>query len=203
MIKLFMMRYKLYNMYKSWNKTKNFTMLKQIKKLEKEIEHKERVYLFNQTCFIYCPRCENELIFESHVKTTKFLEYYKCCKCGEESAWNFDIAPAPIRVKYPDNHEYNERVKLGEIKPEDELTEKELKILSSIAKQIYFKHDDKHGFELDMDEVDAEIVNSLNYKLKEMGKGDIVEAVKLQRGTIWSNVGLKLKYRSVEYENKR
>lgn len=204
MFELFTIRYKLYKMYKSWDRTKNSTMLKQIKELEKEIEQKEKTYLFDQTCFIYCPRCGNELIFESHDRTSEYLEYYKCSKCGEESAWNFDIAPVPIRVKNPNVFEYNERVKSGELKPENVLTELEIKQLRIIVSSIYFRHDDKHRYEIDFDSMNEEIVNMLNLKIKEFGKSDEIEAIVMPSNIkCLSTVGLKLKYRSVDYENKR
>lgn len=198
MLKLFIMRYKLYKMYKSWDKTKNSVMLEQIKQLEKEIEQKERKHLLKQTCFVYCPKCTNELTLDSHDRTSEYLEYYKCSRCGEESAWDFDIAPVPIRVKDPEAYEYNEKIKSGDIKPESALTELEMKQLKTIINSIYFKHDDKFRYDIDFHSMNAEIVHFLNLKLKEFGKDDIVEAIVVPSEIeCMSTVGLRLKYKEV------
>ena len=61
-------------------------------------------YTFNkfrkpkQTCFIYCPNCENELISsDSFIEDRDGLVKYRCTKCGRVSFWDFIHYPAPIR----------------------------------------------------------------------------------------------------------
>ena len=51
-----------------------------------------------QRTFIYCPKCDNELISSnSFVKDTDFV-YYKCINCGAKSKWDFDFL-TPILVE--------------------------------------------------------------------------------------------------------
>ncbi len=51
-----------------------------------------------QSTFIYCPKCDNELISSnSFVKDTDYV-YYKCSNCRYESKWDFDF-PCPILIK--------------------------------------------------------------------------------------------------------
>ena len=55
-----------------------------------------------QRTFIYCPKCNNELIKNGNlIKDTDFV-YFKCSKCGNESKWDFDT-PCPILIKESDN----------------------------------------------------------------------------------------------------
>lgn len=50
-----------------------------------------------QTCFIYCPRCRNELISsDSFVEDRDGFIKYKCTKCGNISFWDFIHYPAPF-----------------------------------------------------------------------------------------------------------
>ena len=51
-----------------------------------------------QTTFVYCPKCNNELVKNGDlIKDTDFV-YYKCNKCGHESKWDFDT-PCPILLE--------------------------------------------------------------------------------------------------------
>ena len=56
-----------------------------------------RRYKNKQHTFIYCPRCNNELI-----KNGRFIEdndgivKYRCSKCGSISFWDFASCPVPI-----------------------------------------------------------------------------------------------------------
>lgn len=51
-----------------------------------------------QKTFVYCPKCNNELVRNGNlIKDTDFV-YYRCSKCGHESKWDFD-APCPILVE--------------------------------------------------------------------------------------------------------
>lgn len=45
-------------------------------------------------CLCRCPECDSPLNNQT-VKEVRDFIYYKC-KCGCESKWDFDIAPAPI-----------------------------------------------------------------------------------------------------------
>lgn len=50
-----------------------------------------------QTCFVYCPRCHNELVSsESFVEDRDGFIKYKCTKCGNISFWDFIHYPAPF-----------------------------------------------------------------------------------------------------------
>ena len=59
---------------------------------------KDEKYRRQQNTYVYCPKCNNELVKNGNlIKDTDFV-YYKCSKCGHESKWYFD-APCPILVK--------------------------------------------------------------------------------------------------------
>lgn len=63
------------------------------KKEYQELQHKR-----GQNTFIYCPKCDTELISSnSFVKDTDYV-YCRCRNCGTESKWDFD-APCPILIK--------------------------------------------------------------------------------------------------------
>ena len=54
-----------------------------------------------QTCFVYCPRCHNELVSsESFVEDHDGIVEYKCDKCGEVSFWDFAHYPVPYLLEY-------------------------------------------------------------------------------------------------------
>lgn len=47
--------------------------------------------------FIYCPKCNKELIKNGHfIENNDGIVKYKCAKCGEISFWDFANFPAPI-----------------------------------------------------------------------------------------------------------
>ena len=56
-----------------------------------------------QTTFIYCPKCNNELIKNGNFIKDTDLVYYKCSKCRKESKWDFD-APTPILIEEEKNN---------------------------------------------------------------------------------------------------
>lgn len=54
-----------------------------------------------QRTYVYCPKCNNELVKNGNlIKDTDFV-YYKCSKCGHESKWDFDT-PCPILIEGDD-----------------------------------------------------------------------------------------------------
>ena len=58
----------------------------------------------NQKTFCYCPICRNELCSTNSYLFYRLceeggFEFYKCSRCGCQSKWNFDIAPAPILIE--------------------------------------------------------------------------------------------------------
>lgn len=63
---------------------------------KKEEYQKMKVATTNQTCFIYCPKCDKEMSTKSIIEDTDFV-YCKCEHCGTKSKWDFD-APCPILV---------------------------------------------------------------------------------------------------------
>lgn len=72
-------------------------------RLDKE-EYQELLHKKGQNTFIYCPKCDTEMISNnSFVKDTDFV-YYKCKCCGTKSKWDFD-APCPILVDYDSKEE--------------------------------------------------------------------------------------------------
>lgn len=82
----------------------------------------------SQTCFIYCPGCEQELISRVGVDGTKLHDktdqgewhvMYLCGVCKTSSSWNFDIAPAPLIMGASTNRTWiwDEGNKLVEIEP--------------------------------------------------------------------------------------
>lgn len=49
-----------------------------------------------QTCFVYCPRCRNELVSSnSFVEDKDGIVKYKCDKCGNISFFDFIHYPVP------------------------------------------------------------------------------------------------------------
>ena len=66
---------------------------------------KDRKDIKGQKTFIYCPRCQNELIsgmgYSSEhlhgMNKERILEWFKC-RCGTITKWDFD-APTPILVE--------------------------------------------------------------------------------------------------------
>jgi hypothetical protein len=49
-----------------------------------------------QTCFVYCPRCHNELVSSnSFVEDKDGIVKYECDKCGKISFWDFIHYPVP------------------------------------------------------------------------------------------------------------
>lgn len=50
-----------------------------------------------QTCFVYCPRCRNELVSSnSFVEDRDGIVKYECSRCGIVSFWDFAHYPAPV-----------------------------------------------------------------------------------------------------------
>lgn len=50
----------------------------------------------SQNCWIYCPKCTNELISSQSFVSDEEVVTYKCTKCGEVSRWDFDTFPVPV-----------------------------------------------------------------------------------------------------------
>lgn len=49
-----------------------------------------------QTCFVYCPMCQNELVSsDSFVEDKDGIIKYKCDNCGNVSFWDFAHYPVP------------------------------------------------------------------------------------------------------------
>lgn len=93
MIKLLLMRIKLYRLCKKNEDHRT------IHELKKNIFVEEMMYLYNQTTFVYCPKCECELI-SSDISLVEDLElvHFDCKNCDTKSVWDFD-APSPILIK--------------------------------------------------------------------------------------------------------
>ena len=74
--------------------------MKIFNKLKKILEHRRKRN--NQTCFIYCENCNNEMCSDnSFISDTQDENgdnhvLYKCEKCGLNADYNFDIAPLAI-----------------------------------------------------------------------------------------------------------
>lgn len=59
----------------------------------------ENRYKKSQKTFVYCPKCNNELISsQSFVSDGEFVTY-KCKGCGLISHWDFDTYPVPVLLK--------------------------------------------------------------------------------------------------------
>lgn len=52
-----------------------------------------------QTCFVYCPQCNTELISSNSFISDKNFVTYKCKNCKEVSEWDFDSFPIPVLIK--------------------------------------------------------------------------------------------------------
>lgn len=61
----------------------------------------------NQTLFVYCPKCKNELVSSnSLVKDDGYIVKYKCDKCVNISFWDFASYPLPYLITCADDCEY-------------------------------------------------------------------------------------------------
>lgn len=49
-----------------------------------------------QTCWVYCPFCDLELVSSNSLVLDKELVTYKCERCGAVSTWDFDSFPVPV-----------------------------------------------------------------------------------------------------------
>lgn len=112
MFKLIYLKLKLYRLQKKHNKLCDKEIYLQIKKLEGEIYVAERRHIYNQSTFVYCPCCNQELIgsislFEDPYESKTIrdrngdsakLVKITCERCGVVSLWDFD-APAPILMR--------------------------------------------------------------------------------------------------------
>ena len=50
----------------------------------------------SQRTFVYCPRCNNELVRNGHfIKDNDGIVKYECSKCGNVSFWDFAHFPVP------------------------------------------------------------------------------------------------------------
>jgi len=64
----------------------------------KIMDYKYKKEKQKQRTYVYCPKCDNELIKNGNlIKDTDFV-YFKCSKCGYESKWDFDT-PCPILIE--------------------------------------------------------------------------------------------------------
>lgn len=63
-------------------------------------EYQKIQYKQGQRTFIYCPKCDFELISSNSHKYMRKdgIEVFKCKKCGYESEWDFDFI-CPILLK--------------------------------------------------------------------------------------------------------
>ena len=61
-----------------------------------EIINKHR-FKKKQYTFIYCPKCNKDLIKNGHfIEDNDGIIKYKCAKCGEISFWDFANFPVPM-----------------------------------------------------------------------------------------------------------
>lgn len=66
-----------------------------------------RLKFKNQTCFVYCPKCRNELVSSnSLVEDNGYIVKYKCDKCGNISFWDFASYPMPYLITCANDCEY-------------------------------------------------------------------------------------------------
>lgn len=75
-----------------------FRWLFWVYKLDRK-EYQEKLHKEGQNTFVYCPKCNTELISSnSFVEDTDFV-YYKCANCSTMTKWDFDFL-CPILVEY-------------------------------------------------------------------------------------------------------
>lgn len=98
MIKLLLMRIKLYKLCKKHKSV--LEGVPEIKEMKRRIYEAERIYLYNQRVFMYCPGCGCELLSSDNCSISEpNLVYFECHNCDTGSTWDFD-APAPILIKH-------------------------------------------------------------------------------------------------------
>lgn len=66
-------------------------------RLDKEEYQKKVVNEGKRYSFIYCPKCDADLIENNSFYEDTDYVYYECTNCGTKSKWDFD-APCPILV---------------------------------------------------------------------------------------------------------
>lgn len=71
--------------------------------LEKVKQKRDKELLKYSSCLVYCD-CGNELtttnsFVSDEGEQGKNVVTYRCSHCEQESKWNFDLAPAPIKIK--------------------------------------------------------------------------------------------------------
>lgn len=97
--------FKLYYRLKIWKLKRDLKFYEKITgehniHKQKELNHYIRkLDNYNQSLYIYCPLCWNELISSDSFVSDKDVVTYKCTKCLLVSRWNFDVAPVPILIK--------------------------------------------------------------------------------------------------------
>ena len=98
MIKLILMRIKLYKLCKKHKSV--LEGVAEIRELKRRLYEAERIYLYNQRVFTYCPTCGCELLSSDRCTISEpDLVVLKCHNCDTESIWDFN-APAPFLVHY-------------------------------------------------------------------------------------------------------
>lgn len=81
-------------------------------RLDKEEYQKKVVSKGKRYSFIYCPKCDADLIENNSFTEDTDYVYYRCTNCGTESIWDFDV-PCPILVStnYKEGEDNNVQVK--------------------------------------------------------------------------------------------
>lgn len=107
-LKLLWKRIQLYRLYKEYayeikyisDVRAKFFYKDRIKELEKEIKDLELEYFYNQSLFLYCPNCGEELISQyKGYEENGIIMTYECDKCHHISNWVNGIAPIPMVIK--------------------------------------------------------------------------------------------------------
>ncbi|KKO51133.1 hypothetical protein XI25_29545 [Paenibacillus sp. DMB20] len=64
-----------------------------------------------QSTWVYCPGCNEDLCSNnSFVKDADYV-YYKCSNCGRESKWDFDAGPVPVEIKMSNQNHISKTTK--------------------------------------------------------------------------------------------
>jgi len=98
MLKLYY-KLKIYKLNKDIKFYEKLTGIPNIPKQKQINYYMRKLNNHNQSLFVYCPLCFNELISSDSFVSDEDVVIYKCNKCFLVSRWNFDIAPVPILIK--------------------------------------------------------------------------------------------------------
>lgn len=105
MFRLLYLRLKLFRLYKKdykliKNDEDRTEMIIEIENLLRLIYTEDSRYFYNQTNWVWCPKCHHDLVGTNSFFAETDHVYYKCSNCSTESKWDFNNGICPILIDY-------------------------------------------------------------------------------------------------------